>query len=182
MPPFELALTRPPRPLSLKSQHRTEERTQNTLKKEFLERLKTLRLRAGMNLNQSQTRYKKNFDRGVSHRNANLQEGDEAYVRVELTDVGGIHKLESLVQGPYRVVENACNTFRLNIAEEAVRISSGRVTRAPSRNDPPADKDASPVRIRAPAPIQEPVEKGTPRGDALFTPWSGGRDCKSAYR
>jgi hypothetical protein len=26
------------------------------------------------------------------------------------------------------------------------------------------------------------VEKGTPRGDALFTPWSGGRDCKAAYR
>jgi hypothetical protein len=83
MPPFELALTRPPRPLSLKSQHRTEERTHNTLKREFLERLKTLRLRAGMNLNQSQTRYKKNFDRGVSHRNANLQEKDEACVRVE---------------------------------------------------------------------------------------------------
>jgi hypothetical protein len=27
-----------------------------------------------------------------------------------------------------------------------------------------------------------PVEKGTPRGDALFTPWSGGRDCRAAYR
>jgi hypothetical protein len=26
------------------------------------------------------------------------------------------------------------------------------------------------------------VEKGTPRGDALFTHWSGGRDCKEAYR
>jgi hypothetical protein len=26
------------------------------------------------------------------------------------------------------------------------------------------------------------VEKGNPRGDALFTPWSGGRDCKAAYR
>jgi hypothetical protein len=26
------------------------------------------------------------------------------------------------------------------------------------------------------------VEKGTPRGVALFTPWSGGRDCGAAYR
>jgi hypothetical protein len=26
------------------------------------------------------------------------------------------------------------------------------------------------------------VEKGTPRGDALFTPWSGGRDFRAAYR
>jgi transposase InsO family protein len=66
MPPFELALTRPLRSLSLKAQPRTEERTPNTLKKEFLERLKTLRLRVGMNLHQEQARYKKNFDRVVS--------------------------------------------------------------------------------------------------------------------
>jgi hypothetical protein len=30
--------------------------------------------------------------------------------------------------------------------------------------------------------VKDYVEKGTPRGDALFTPWSGGRDCKAAYR
>jgi hypothetical protein len=29
---------------------------------------------------------------------------------------------------------------------------------------------------------EEIVEKGTPRGDALFTPWSGVRDCRAAYR
>ena len=66
-----------------------------------------------MNLHHAQTRYKKNFDRGVVQKNANLEEGDDAYVRVEVTDVGRNHKLESLVQGPYRVVENAGNTFRL---------------------------------------------------------------------
>jgi hypothetical protein len=81
MPPFELALTRSQRSLSLQDQARTEERTPNTLKKEFIERLKTLRLRAGMNLHQAQTRYKENFDHGVSWKNATLQEGDEAYVR-----------------------------------------------------------------------------------------------------
>jgi hypothetical protein len=50
--------------------------------------------------------------------NANLQEGDEAYERVEVTDFDRNHKLESFVQGPYRVVENAGNTFRLKIGEE----------------------------------------------------------------
>jgi hypothetical protein len=93
MPPFELALTRPPRLLSLQAQPRTEERTPNTLKKEFLEILETLRLRAGMNLHQAQTRFKKNFDSRISRKNENLQEGDEAYVRVEVTDVGRNHKL-----------------------------------------------------------------------------------------
>jgi hypothetical protein len=100
MPPFELALTRAPRSLSLQSQPRTEERTPNTLKKEFLERLKTLRFPAGMKLHQAQTRCKKNFDSGVSRKNANLQEGDESYVHIKVTDVGRNHKLESLVQCP----------------------------------------------------------------------------------
>jgi hypothetical protein len=69
--------------------------------------LKTLRLRAGENLHQAQTRYKRSYDRGVAQKNGKLQEGDEAYPRVEVTDVGRNHKLESLVQGPYQVVENA---------------------------------------------------------------------------
>jgi Integrase core domain len=128
MPPFVLALARPPKSLSLQAQARPEERTPNTLKKEFLKILNTLRLRAGMNLHQAQARYKKNFDRGVSRKNANLQDGDEAYVRLEVTDVERNHKLESLVKGPYRVVENAGTTFRLKIGEETVRISSDRVT------------------------------------------------------
>jgi hypothetical protein len=93
MPLFELALTRPPLSLSLQAQPTLEERTPNTLKGELLERLKTLRLRAGVNLHQAQTRYKKNVDRGVLRKNANLREGDEAYIRVEVTDVGRNHKL-----------------------------------------------------------------------------------------
>ena len=57
-----------------------------------------------MNLHQEQTYYKKTFDRGVSPNNINLQEGDEAYLHVEITDVGRNNKLESLVKDPYREV------------------------------------------------------------------------------
>jgi hypothetical protein len=126
-----------------------------------------------MNLHQAQARYKKNFDRGVSRKNSSFPEGYEAYVRVEVTDVGPNHKLESLVQGLYRVVDNAGNTFRLKIGDETVRISSNRVTRAPSRNDPPADEDGSPVRIRAPTPSQESIPvstEGIPTPDRFFSP------------
>jgi hypothetical protein len=56
---------------------------------------------------------------------------------VEVTDVGRNHKLESLVQGPYRVVENAGTTLRLSIGDEVVRVSSDRVTRAPTRTVTP---------------------------------------------
>ena len=175
MPPFELALTRPPPSLSLQSQPTLEERTPSTLKREFLERLKTLRFRAGMNLHHAQTRYKKNFDRGVVQKNANLEEGDDAYVRVEVTDVGRNHKLESLVQGPYRVVENAGNTFRLRIGEETVRVSSDRVTPAPSRvNDPVGDKTSERIITTAPRQEVEPEEPESPPDltspDGILTP------------
>jgi hypothetical protein len=70
-------------------------------------------------------------------------------------------------------MENAGNTFRLNIGEETVRISSDLVTRAPSRSDLPADEDGSPVRIRAPTPIQEPIpvpNEGFPAPDRVLSP------------
>jgi hypothetical protein len=104
MPPFELALTRPPPTLVLQALPQADEVTPATVKREFLERLKTLGLCAGENLHKSQARYKKSYDRGVVRKNTDLSVGEEAYLRVEVIDVGRNHKLDSLVQGPYRVV------------------------------------------------------------------------------
>jgi hypothetical protein len=64
MPPFELALTRPPHTLALQALPRADEVAPNTLKREFLERLKTLRLRAGENLHKAQVRYKRAMTAG----------------------------------------------------------------------------------------------------------------------
>jgi hypothetical protein len=70
--------------------------------------------------------------------------------------MGRNHKLESLVQGPCKVLENAKHTFRLQIGDEQVRISSDRVTRAPSREvnpgeTPPASSTPSiPPSLRPP--------------------------------
>jgi hypothetical protein len=51
---------------------------------------------------------------------------------------------------------------------------------------PPTLHQDEKIPSNGPTPLDEgpsvPVEKGTPRGDALFTFWSGGRDCKAAYR
>jgi hypothetical protein len=93
MPPFELALSRPPHTLSLQASQRAQELTPETEKKDFLERLKTLRLSANQNLRKAQTRYKRNYDRVISRKNVSLKEGDQAYLRVEVTDVGRNHKL-----------------------------------------------------------------------------------------
>jgi Chromo (CHRromatin Organisation MOdifier) domain len=61
--------------------------------------------------------------------------------------------LESLVQGPYRVVENAGTTFRLQIGDEVVRISSDRITRAPS----PVTLDTEPRSPVSPESISPPA-------------------------
>ena len=162
MPPFELALSRPPPSLSLQCLPRTEEATPMTEKRDFLERIKTLRLRANGNLHKAQARYKRNYDRGVQPKNANLREGDQAYLRVEVTDTGRNHKLESLVQGPYEVIENAGTTFRLRIGDETVRVSSDRVTPAPVRETSISPEDRPNVTPSPPSPVSLPLDTDGP--------------------
>jgi hypothetical protein len=98
-----------------------------------MERLKTLCIRAGGNLHRAQAQYKERSDKKVGPKNSEVKEGDDVFLRVEVTEVGRNHKLESLVQGPYRVLENAGANFRLRIGAEDVRVSSDRVTTAPGR-------------------------------------------------
>jgi transposase InsO family protein len=57
MPPFELALSRPPLALSLQATPRRDEVRPTTEKQQLLERLKTLRRRPTENLHKAQARY-----------------------------------------------------------------------------------------------------------------------------
>jgi hypothetical protein len=59
--------------------------------------------------------------------------GGWAYVRAELPETGRSHKLDSLFQGPYEVVENDSHTFRLRMGSDVVRISSNRIAPAPGK-------------------------------------------------
>ena len=157
MPPFELALTRPPPTTALQVQPRAEELAPLAQKQAFLERLKTLRLRADVQLSTAQERYKRSYDRGVKPKNARLREGDEAYVRVEVTDAGRSHKLESQVHGPYRVLENAGHTLRLQVGLDAIRVSSDRVTPAPGHQGTQQDPVVVPESRESPAQEPDPV-------------------------
>jgi hypothetical protein len=58
-----------------------------------MERVKTFRLRTNGNMHKAQVRYKQNYDRGVQPKNANQREGDQAYLRVEVTETRRKHKL-----------------------------------------------------------------------------------------
>jgi hypothetical protein len=65
-----------------------------------------------------------------------VKEGNDVFLRGEVTDVGRKQKLEYLVQGPYQVLENAGATFQLHIGAGDVRVSSDRVKPAPRREVP----------------------------------------------
>jgi hypothetical protein len=164
--PFEIVLFLPPPSISLETRPRNEEVSVGMAKQEFLERLKTLRLRAEGNLHKAQTRYNPNYDRGIQAKNADLTEGDEAFVKVEETEQGRNSKLESLVQGPYRVVENAGNTLRLHIGEETVRVSSDRVTPVPrteeTSDEAGSDSTTRPAQERVPVDRVRPERRQTP--------------------
>jgi hypothetical protein len=62
-------------------------------KQEFLESLKTLRIRAEGNPHQVQARYKEIFDKKVRPKNSEVKERDDVFLRVEVTEVGRNHKL-----------------------------------------------------------------------------------------
>jgi RNase H-like domain found in reverse transcriptase/Reverse transcriptase (RNA-dependent DNA polymerase)/Integrase zinc binding domain/Integrase core domain/Chromo (CHRromatin Organisation MOdifier) domain len=196
MPPFELALTRSPTTTSLQELPRDEENDPKTEKQALLERLKTLRRAADGKLGQAQGRYKANYDRGVNRqKNARLREGDRAYVRVETTEVGRSHKLDSLVHGPYEVVENAGHTLRLLVGSDIVRVSSDRVTPAPPLPGPsaPAGETREPesVPMRGTRGAADEIEEGQqeeageipdalpPAGQSPNSPWGSKRTLEA---
>ena len=158
MPPMELVVSRPPVTASLENKPREEEVAPRSAKREFLERLKTLRERAGGNLHRAQVRYKRGYDRSVKESNRGLREGDEAYVRAEAPQGEQHSKLDSLVQGPYQVESNDGRTMLLRIGGESVRVSSDRITRAPRSTlpTPEGDSDDTPS-----TPVPTPAPDGT---------------------
>jgi hypothetical protein len=138
--------------------------------------LKTLRIRAGGNLHRGKARYKESFDKKVMPKNSEVREGDDVFLRVGVTEVGRNHKLESLVQGPYRVLENAGATFRLRIGAEDVRVSSDRVTPAPRRElSPLSEGNPTSSEPVPPAPVD-----GTPSSPPIYR--SEGQPCRPGNR
>jgi hypothetical protein len=76
---------------------------------------------------------------------------------VEVTEVGRNHELESLVQGPYRVLENAGATFLFRIGAEDVRVSPYLVTPAPRRElSPPPEGNPTPSDPAPHVPVDGP--------------------------
>jgi transposase InsO family protein len=184
MPPMELVVSRPPVTISLENKPRDEDVAPMTAKREFLQRLRMLREQAGGNLHRAQVRYKRGYDNSVRETNKQVKEGDDVYVRVE-TPQGEQHsKLDSLAQGPYRVESNDGRTLLLRIGDEAVRVSSDRITRAPDSTTRKPDANSEEASPETPQGgdefvVERLVDHGEgPRGGRVYrVRWYGyGKD------
>jgi hypothetical protein len=157
MPPLELILSRPPVSLSLETQPSPEELKPASAKQEFLERLKTLKARAGVNLHQAQTAYKRNFDRGVRRSNQKFAPGDPVYLRIDDPQGDGYNKLKFPAQGPYEVVADDEHTIVVRIGEEEARVSADRVVRAPKQPPETQPSEADNQTVPVPADNAAPA-------------------------
>jgi hypothetical protein len=130
--PFELVLSRPPPSLSVETPEKGTPDTPETAKLRFLHLLAELFPLATRRLAESQARYKRWFDRGVRDKNKEVRAGAWVFLRKELHQVGVNPKLDEQVEGPYLVIATDGRTFLLRIKDDEVRVSSDRVTPAPT--------------------------------------------------
>jgi hypothetical protein len=98
----------------------------------FLGRLKELRPLAKKKLAEAQARYKATFDHSLREKDKEFQEGSWVYERKEFHATGTTPKLDAQVDGPYRVLETDGLTFQIQQGEQKVRVSSDRISPAPT--------------------------------------------------
>lgn len=156
--PFELILSRPPVTLSTEKPHTEVEVAAETEKLRFLQHLRALRPLAAQQLRLAQQRYKRSYDAHVRPKNQKIPTGNWVYVRKEVYDVGVNPKLLDQVEGPYQVVDNDDHTLLLKMGDHLIRVSSDRITPAPTPRAPPSDDPH----------LGNPME--TARGDAALPP------------
>ena len=90
--------------------------------------------------------YKAGFDRSVREKNKEISAGEWIFLRKEVQETGVSPKLASPVEGPYRVVHTDGQTFSLRIGDEDVRVSSDRITPAPTPLGETTTKEVIPHR------------------------------------
>ena len=162
--PFEIILARPPPPLSVEIPRKREADTPENFRLRFLHRLKELLPLARSRLAESQARYKAGFDKGIREKNKDVSEGSWVFVRREVHETGTNPKLDEQVDGPYKVLQTDGRTFLLRIGDDHVRVSSDRLTAAPT---PEGELSTSVDRRRTDesAASGNIPEEGTPTGD-----------------
>jgi Chromo (CHRromatin Organisation MOdifier) domain/Integrase core domain/Integrase zinc binding domain len=133
--PFDLVLSQPPPSLSVESPDPDQLESPTTTKLKFLQTIREIYPLARERLAQAQARYKENFYRSVRENNKMLKAGDWIYMRKEVHDTNVNPKLDAPADGPCEVLKMDGHTLVIRQGEETVRVSSDRVTAAPTPAD-----------------------------------------------
>ena len=135
--PFELVLSRRPRPLSVEAKPifpEIESMSGKAHRDAWLARLDALVKTAESNALLSRNRYKKDFDKRLRLPKDDIKTGYFVFVRRDYTSKaeGEKHKLAPRADGPYKVFGCTADTVDLQIGEERERVSRDRVVLAPT--------------------------------------------------
>jgi hypothetical protein len=115
-------------------------------------------------LGESKARYKAGFDKGIREENKDLSEGSWVFVRREVHETRTNPRLDDQFDVPYKVVQTDVRSFLLHIGDDHVRVSSERITAAPTLG---GELSTSVDRRRTDesAASGNIPEEGTPTGD-----------------
>lgn len=158
--PFELVLSRPPPPLSVKTSQGTPISVEHSHNK-WRQWLRKTITEARTKLDQAQARYKKTYDRRLRNRQEKILPGNNVYLRVEKRDENQTrHKLAAVAEGPYPVQSIHDNTVVIQRPDNSVeRVSKDRVTLAPKQMDAKETQSrVSPMTVEELQPHEYPVD------------------------
>lgn len=177
MTPFNLVLSRHPPPLVVEEDlidhepsRRPQERRRQLAetKEKFLLRLHDAIKKANLTLSQTQRRYKRDYDRRVRRRLANLRVGDYVYREIPEHPAGVNPKLASPVDGPFEILDIQWPTIIISKDGRPIRVNASRVTKAGTTPPPNPDAPAeSPTEI---SPLPEDNEDQPPLHDSPVKP------------
>ena len=155
--PFDLVLSRSPRSLSFEAKPDMTGVPEASFREQWLKRLEILMGTASKNLEKTQQRYKRDFDRRLGVPKRQPAKDGYVFVRKDHRDPkkGETHKLAPKASGPFRVIAVEKDTIVIEDGDNHERVSRDRVVPAP-----PPVSGTPPTR---PARSQEQADVPLPR-------------------
>ena len=143
--PFELVLSRPPVPLSLKCKPAVEEiPTGSQFATKWRIWFEALMSTAQEDLRRTQQQYKKNFDERLRKATESLEPGGLVFLRKDYSNPrkGSRHKLAPLVTGPYEIISVSTHTVVIKIGDDYETSFEGQSRELTEETVPPYPRAA----------------------------------------
>eukprot|EP00171_Calliarthron_tuberculosum_P008354 IDg8354t1 len=156
--PFDLVLSRPPGPITMKVEQSLEDsKSHGHAKLQFLAQMRRLVGQSQATLAKAQARYKRDFDKRVRP-SAHIEVGDQIYLERQGPVANAApgdkqrHKLQSKADGPYPVVAITSHTVTITRDGLNEKVTRDRVAKAPPPPTSPPTSNPSGTAGTRPTP------------------------------